>query len=84
MDYEEKVPFRLNYLIVGLFLLIGLYMLVLAYLQITQGPVGEKLTPTWFYFVFGSLFLGFTWLITQFTTLSKSQYGFIMVSLKYW
>jgi hypothetical protein len=70
MVYEEKVPFRLSYGIVVLFFLIALWMFVLAFLQITQGPIGTKPAPTWFLFVFGILFLGFTWLVSQFTSLS--------------
>jgi hypothetical protein len=89
MDYEEKVPFRLSYLIVALFLLIALYMFYIAYQQILKGPIGTKPAPTWFYFVFGSLFLGFTWLMTQFTSLfirieQKSvllSYGLFKVSV---
>lgn len=70
MVYEEKVPFRFGYGIVALFLLISMWMFYIAFLQITKGPIGTKPAPTWFLIVFGISFLVFTWLVSQFTSLS--------------
>jgi hypothetical protein len=70
MVYEEKVPFRLSYAIIAIFLLTALWMFFMAYLQITKGPVGTKPSPTWFLIVFGIFFLGISWLLVQFTSLS--------------
>jgi hypothetical protein len=70
MIYEEKVPFRLGFGIIALFAINAIYMFVLAYLQITSGPIGTKPAPTWFFIVFGALFISLTWLMSQFISLS--------------
>lgn len=70
MLYEEKVPFQIGKVIVVIFPLTAIYMFVLAYLQVKNGQIGDKPAPTWFYLLMGFFFLGFTWLISQFTSLS--------------
>lgn len=66
MVYEEKVPFTFGYLIALLFPATAVYMFIIAYLQVTRGPIGDKPAPTLFYILFGALFIGLTWFITQF------------------
>ena len=69
MVYEEKVPFKFGYVIALLFPATAVYMFVIAYLQVTRGPIGDKPAPTLFYILFGTLFIGLTWFISQFLQL---------------
>lgn len=70
MVYEEKIPFKLGYLIIVMFLLISIIMLLFGWKQLTAGPIGSDPAPTWFYFLYGAFFLVLTWLVSQFRTLS--------------
>ncbi|MFA5056196.1 MAG: hypothetical protein WC562_08555 [Dehalococcoidia bacterium] len=67
--YREVVVFTMGRVIIVLFMVLTVFFLAMFISQITEGPVGDKPAPDWFFLMMSLFFILMTFVIVNFSKL---------------